>query len=572
MKIFRPALLAVIALVLIAVVWLWWNRPQRVDMAGYVPADSLIYLEANSLPDIAEGIVSTDAWQKLAPPAGIRSGLGQIGWLSRLSAWTGIGSADAVVLARAQIAVTVLGLDAADEGETLKLKPRYALVVETHTGETRTRAAVEKRIGEFARRAYGEPRVESSEAEGVKFIKWSAPGSERLIVAAVVGSLAVIGNDESAVQVCLAVRRGERPALAGNAQMEEMRRRVGGQAAVAFGYVSPVGSTKLLEIAATIFFGQAAQDPQVQSLIASMLPQLASKVLGSAGWSARFAGGMIEDQYYLSLQNGVAARLGDALASPPGATFSANELLPKETYSLSSYSLRDPQSAWRAFNVALSSQLDYLSSIVVPRLLQSLLKPYGIDEPESFLRAVGSEMVTARLDDAGASTVTIVEARDETALREFVSKKLGPNPRTERVGDVELLISKEEERGAASFVNGRLMMGSETNVRRCLEAKAQAQTLASVDAVRRATRLAAANGPAFAVTFTDDSAPARTFINAIAAQRGARTQPLNSADLERALAQLTYAVSETRLIEAGFERKTRSSFGQFGTLAAQFAK
>jgi hypothetical protein len=572
MKIIRPVLLVIIAVVLIALVWLWWNRPQRVDMAGYVPADSLVYLEANSLPDIAEGVVSTDAWKKLAPPAGIRSGLGQIGWLSRLSAWTGIGSADAVVLARAQIAVTVLGLDAADEGETLKLKPRYALVVETHTGEARTRAAVEKRIGDFARRAYGEPHVESSEIEGVKFIKWSAPGSERLIVAAVVGSLAVIGNDESAVQVCLAVRRGERPALAGNAQMEEMRKRVGSQTAVAFGYVSPVGATKLLEIAATIFFGQAAQDPQIQSLIASMLPQLASKVLGGAGWSARFAGGLVEDQYYLSLQNNVAARLGDALASPPGATFSAAQLLPAETYSLSTYSLRDPQSAWRAFNVALSSQLDYLSSIVVPRLLQSLLKPYGIDEPEGFLRTVGSEIVTARLDDAGASTVTIVETRDEMALREFVSKKLGLNPRAERVGDAEILISKEEERGAASFIAGHLLMGSEANVRRCLEAKAQAQTLAAVDAFQRAARMASATGLAFAVTFTDDSAPARTFINAIAAQRGARTQPVNNADLERTLGQLTYAVSETRLIEAGFERKTRSSFGQFGTLVAQFAK
>lgn len=572
MKIFRPVLLVIIALVLLACVWLWWNRPQKVDMAGYVPADSLIYLEANSLPDIAEGIVSTDAWKKLAPPAGIRSGLGQIGWLSRVSAWTGIGSADAVVLSRAQVAVTVLGLDAADEGETLKLKPRYALVIETHTGETRTLTAVEKRIGDFARRAYGEPRIERSETEGINFIKWSAPGSERQIIAAVVGSLAVIGNDESAVQVCLAVRRGERPALAGNPQMEEMRRRVGSQAAVAFGYVSPVGATRLLEIAATIFFGQAAQDPQIQSLIASMLPQLARKVLGGAGWSARFAGGLVEDQYYLSLQNGVAARLADALASPPGATYSANEFLPRETYSLSTYSLRDPESAWRAFNVALSSQLDYLSSIVVPRLLQSLLKPYGIDEPESFLRAVGPEIVTARLDDAGASTVTIVEARDEKTLREFVTKKLGASPRTERVGDAEMLISKDEESGAASFIAGHLMMGSEANVRRCLEARAQAQTLAAADAFQRAARLSSATGPAFAVTFTDDSAPARTFISAIAAQRGASTQPVNSADLERALGQLTYAVSETRLIESGFERKTHSSFGQFGTLAAQFAK
>lgn len=574
MKILGRFLIVIIAVILVAVGWLWWNRPQKVDMAGYVPADSLVYLEANSLPEIAAGIVSTDAWKALAPPAGIRSGLGQIGWLGRLAAWTGIGSADAVVLARAQVAVTVLGLDAADEGETLKLKPRYALVVETHTGEARTRSAVEKRIGDFARRVYGEPRVESQESEGVKVTTWSAPGSERRIVAAVTGSLAVIGNDASVVQSCLAVRRGERPSLAGNVQMEEMRRRVGGREAAAFGYVSPVGVSQLLEVAATVFFGQMAQDQQIQSLIASMLPQLSSKILGGAGWSARFTGGAVEDRYYLSLQGGVGARLSDALASPPGATLSvsATELLPGEIYSLSRYRLRDPQAAWRAMNTVLSSRLDYLSSLLIPRLLQSLLKPYGIDDPESFLRAVGSEIVTARLDDTGASTVTIVEVQDEKALHEFIASRLGANPRTERIGYEELLISTDEERGAASFVARRLVMGSEANVRRCLEARAQGRTLSASDTFQRTARVASTTTTALAVTFTDDSSPAHTFISAIAAQPGVRTQPANNADLERALGQLTYAVSETRLVEDGFEKRTRSSFGQFGTLAAQFTQ
>jgi hypothetical protein len=572
MKILGRVLIVIVALILAAFVWLWWNRPQKVDMAGYVPADSLIYLEANSLPDIAEGIVSTDAWKTLAQPAGIRPGLGQIGWLSRLAAWTGIGSADVIVFSRAQIAVTVLGLDAADEGETLKLKPRYALVVETHTGETRTRAAVEKRIGDFARRAYGQPRVESRETEGVKVTTWSAPESERRIIAAVVGSLAVIGNDQSAVEACLAVRRGERPALSGNVQMEEMRRRVGSRGSAAFGYVSPAGAAQFLEVAATIFFGQSAQDPQVQSLIASLLPQLSSKLLGSAGWSARFSGGAVEDQYYLSLQGGVAARLADGLASPPGATWSASagEMLPGEMYSLTRYRLRDPQAAWRALNAALSSRFDYLSSLLIPRLLRSLLKPYGIDEPESFLRSVGPDIVTARLDDTGASTVTVVEVQDEKALREFVAQRLGPNPRKEQIGYEELLISTDEERGAASFVAGHLLMGSEAAVRHCLEARAQGRTLATSDRFQRTVR-ATTTTTDFAVTFTDDSSPARTFIYAIAAQPGVRTQQAHDADLERALSQLTMAVSETRTVEDGFEKRTRSSFGQFGALAAQFA-
>ena len=43
-------LIAIVAvLVLVGFGWFWWNRPQPVDMAAYVPADALVYLEANSL-------------------------------------------------------------------------------------------------------------------------------------------------------------------------------------------------------------------------------------------------------------------------------------------------------------------------------------------------------------------------------------------------------------------------------------------------------------------------------------------------------------------------------------------
>src|SRR5215210_7563337 len=111
----RTLLLVAAALVLLVAAWLWWNRPQPVDMAAYAPADALAYLEANSLPDILNGLTSTDAWQALAPPAGLRTDFTQLGWLSRAAAWTGIGPAETVVLARAQVAVVVMGLEAAEE-------------------------------------------------------------------------------------------------------------------------------------------------------------------------------------------------------------------------------------------------------------------------------------------------------------------------------------------------------------------------------------------------------------------------------------------------------------------------
>jgi hypothetical protein len=575
-KIVRRLLPVAGALVLLAAVWLWWNRFQKVDMASYVPADTLVYAEADSLPAITSAITQTDAWKALSAPAGIRTDLGRIGWLSRLALWTGIGPAEAVVFSRAQVAVAVVGFNAADAGDTLRVKPRYAVIVETHTSAGRARSAIENRVADFARRAYGEPHLEHRQVDGTDLATWSAPVGERRIILAVVESVAVIGNDEMAVRACLAVRRGEQQSLSGTPQLEEMRERVAGHGALAFGFVSAKGAARLLEVGATLYAGQFSEDPRTQSAAAVVLPQLA-KILGSAGWSARTTGGHVEDRYFLSLQNEVTARLRTPLTLTDNAQHGANskpaasDFLPADTYSMSRYESRDAEAAWRGMKGAIISQLDTVGAFVVSQLFDALLRPYGINEPEPFLRAVGPELVTARLDYTGASTVIIVEVRDEKALREYVARRLGSGSKTEQVGDAQMIVSADEERGAASFIAGRLLMGSAASVRRCLEARANGETLSQVSRFKESARLASMSGDANALTDTDDREPARTFVSAIATQDGASVKAFNAAELMRALDQVPYAVSATRLAEGGFERITRSSFGQFGTLAAQFA-
>ncbi|MDX6693732.1 MAG: hypothetical protein QOF02_1335 [Blastocatellia bacterium] len=584
MSFFRKFLIALLVLVIILGFWLWWNRPQRVDMAGYVPADSLIYLEANNLPLIASEVTQTDAWKALAPPAGIKANLGSYGWLSRLAAWTGIGPADAVVLSRAQIAVTVMGFDAAEAGATLKIKPRYALVAETHTSASRVQTAIDKRVGEFARRAYGEPVIERKEVGGVELKTWRAAEGERRIVTSVFESVAIVGTDEATVLACVAVRRGERPSLAGNQQMEAMRQRLDGANALAFGYVSAGGAAKLLEVAATVYATQMLSDPRAQGLAASTLPGLANKILGSAGWSARLSNGMVEDRYFVTLQNGVTSVLREMLATAGGPAPSAGELLPAETYSVSHYNYRDPAAAWRGLNLALSTQLDTLGAIFVSQLLKEALKPYGIEEPDVFLRSIGPNIITARLNEPDATannqkpesgsssvTVTIVEVKDEKVLREFVLKRLGAQPRRERVGEAEMLVSQNKERGAACFIMGRLLMGPTQHVRRCLEAQGRGETLAAAADFQKAARAIEGQAAANTVTYSSDAAPAHAFISAIAAQKAVREGEPNAIELSRALENLSFSASETRLVENGFEKKTRSSFGQFGTLAAQFS-
>jgi hypothetical protein len=114
-------------------------------------------------------------------------------------------------------------------------------------------------------------------------------------------------------------------------------------------------------------------------------------------------------------------------------------------------------------------------------------------------------------------------------------------------------------------------MGPTQLVRRCLEARLRGETLAAAASFQKTARSLESQPPSNTVTYTSDSVPALAFISVIAAQKEMREGQLNEMELGRALRNLSFALSETRLVENGFERKTRSSFGQFGTLAAQFS-
>ena len=567
----RTLLLVAGTLILLLAAWLWWNRPRPVDMAAYAPADALIYLEANSLPDIFTGLASTEAWHALAPTAGLKADPNQFGWLSRIAAWTGLGSADAVVLARAQVAIVVLGFDAAEEPEqSLHIKPRAALIVETHTSQRRAQAAVDKLIGDYVRRTYGNVQAERKQSGDVALMIWANPRGGLPLVVAVSGSVAVIGNDEATVQACLAVRRGERPALTSDPQLAEMRERMRADDALAFGYVPAAGARRLLAIAALAYAGRLAEDQRAQSAAATLLPQLADRLLGAAGWSARVQDGAMTDTYFITVPNGVPPRLRNALTAADQPSNGAAALLPADVSQLTRYNLREPDVAWRELQAALSSQLDITIAPLVTRFLDEALKPFGVADPREFLRAAGPELTTVRFDESGTGLLLVAEVRDQTVLRAQVKKQLG-SVRVEHAGDAELWLSADEERGAASFVGNYLLLGSADDVRRCLNARAATHTLAANSGFIRAAARAATNDPAGIVSFTDEREAMRAFITLLARQKALRTDSApDDAAFERALDERAYASSETRPVEGGFEKRTRSAFGQFGTLAGQF--
>src|SRR5882672_2712608 len=235
-RIRRPKTLIALLLVAFLIVWLYWNRTTRTDMSTYAPADSLAFVEANDLTEVAQGIERTQAWQALAGPVGARPSLLPNHWFIRLARWTGIGSAEAILLARSQVAVVFTGADASQAGPTITIKPLATLVIETHTTQKRMRPILDRRIEELAQSVYGQPLFARKVVDGVDLSEWSSPDGARHIVAAFADSVAIIGNDEPSVLHCLDARRGKRGALAGEKQLEDLRKKVDAPNSAVFGF------------------------------------------------------------------------------------------------------------------------------------------------------------------------------------------------------------------------------------------------------------------------------------------------------------------------------------------------
>jgi hypothetical protein len=561
----RRVLAAVLLVAVAALAWLWLTRPRRVDMTAYVPADSILYAEADSLPEILKALTSSDAWRELAPAAGVNADYGRSGRLSGFLSFTGAGPGDAVVLSRAQVAVAVLGFQAAEESDTtLKFTPRAALVAETQTPEWRLRPAVEKLVGDFARRSFGAQTIERKEVDGVPFLTWSGTsGGGRKLVAAVEDSVAFVGNDEAAVRACLDVRHGARPSLAGDEQLKEMRARVGGEGALAFGYAPRGSAAKAVEVFAPAFVGGISQQPNIQSVLATVLPQLINQTVGAAGWSARVTQGSIEDRYFLSLPGEMSQRLQAPFAPAAGDAGGAAAVLPVEAYQVTLYDFRSPEEAWRGLGAALSSQVDVSRATLITLALEALLKPYGVEKPREFLRACGSELATARLDAASEGKVLVASVRDRAALREQTLAHLGRGARVERAGDAEILISNDADEGAAAFAGEYLLLGSEEDVRRCVSAYLAGRTLRDAPALKETTQ-EFFDAPAFTRTLADDRDSARAVLSSFGA-RG------DTPALDEALARRGRSVSQTRLDDGGFEKRTRSAFGLFGEVVSRSA-
>src|SRR5258705_2187283 len=158
-------------------------------------------------------------------------------------------------------------MNATEEGDTLRVRPDVALIVETHTSARRLRPTAVEAVKRIATFAYGQSSC-AQHTEGAEYVECVAPVGDRKIVAALEGSLVISANSKKAVQSCLEVRRGQRPSIHTDAEMLRTRTTLSSDKTLAFGYISSANSAKLFSMAAPLVMGKAPGDPQLEQVLA----------------------------------------------------------------------------------------------------------------------------------------------------------------------------------------------------------------------------------------------------------------------------------------------------------------
>ncbi|HZS08386.1 MAG TPA: hypothetical protein VFD58_26370 [Blastocatellia bacterium] len=566
-KIILPGLAV---LLLVAGGWLYNQRVRRVAMESYVPESALGYIEVNDLPRLLDGFTSTAAWQKLAPAYGLPERLNYLGKVGTLARWTGIGPLESVVLARTQIAVAVTGIEVRGE----EVKPRLAIIAETHTSESRLHSVVEDRLPQLAARAYGQPIREATEYLGVPITIFRAPEGERRLLSAQIGSLWIVANHPDSLRACIETRLGRSPSMAhGNFFLKTARPLVAGKAneeSDLFAFVSGQGMMRMMQFATNLVAGRVTNNTPFAGALEGLLAELSSRMVDAAAYGASFERGVVVNRYALLFKPAVVDKLKDSIKAgdngKSGGELRALKLVPASVREITIVNVENPISALDHFEAAIASQLGTGQSFMLHRVFLSGREALlGLKPNENSAPAFGNEIATLSFSESGSDRVLLIAARDRARLQQFAEKFLGSGGATirrEKYHDVELMIPSNERRGVGAFIGDFLALGARDKVMRVIDTQQRGELLTATP------QFAAAQPPSQPVPIISYSSvkdETGEMMAALARRLNGKADH-KTADAQSALNEIPLAVSATSLNDHGLYIESTAPLGNFPLL------
>ncbi|MBI3652736.1 MAG: DUF3352 domain-containing protein [Acidobacteria bacterium] len=567
-------LVVVFALLTLSVGYLVSRKPPRLAMAKFVPANALAYIEINSLTEVLDGLTETKAWDEIAPVLGLSGQLKQlgsgIGWMSR----TGLGPDEVVIAGRAQYAIIVTAIEAGtganDEGVYLHVKPRFALLVETHASNEKATKLANERAAILANRIFGEgTREESTNYQGVRLITFHGAQAERQLVAAAFGSKVLIANHESAIKSCLDTMNGQTASLAEDETLNRRRSEVD-QGSAIFAYVTTNGIEKLAQFGPAIFASRFTNNPDALSAVANLFGRISKQTADGWFYSLAFADGEVLEKTLTALRPPVARGLQEATKPATGASFKSLQWIPKEAEECTILNMETVGALPEKILQQLSPQLDLVAGLALREFVIQFRKNLGIEASENLGNLVGPEIALVKLTP-DEPVLMLIQVQEAEQLMPAVNHYLSEGKvkiSSASYNGVELHLSLHEDGRAAMFIEGYLALGTASQLKRILDTRDSRNTFAN-DV--RVTRSLATRPPnAALIAFEADQKKAGELMLAISkltrVSDGSK-ELLEQEAMKKALAKLPLSTSFTNFNEAGVFTQTRSAIGIFKRLS-----
>jgi hypothetical protein len=484
-----------------------------------VPNDALVYLESGDLGATLGAITGSAKFRELAATT------------PDLSPLNGVNLSIAVTgFETSEQAVT-------EENSVLNFRPRFVAVAETNAWGWQTKSFVENQLGEFVNEVYGGAvELEVTTRNDGEYYVWTSPEG-RKAYALQQGSLVFFGNDESAIERCQAVKRGEAESIVNNSRITDDER-------LALGYISPEGVGQIANIAGISVAMRAGDEDEIKSFVSRVFPEILRNTIRDVLWTTTKNGEVIEDKLIVALDNESSRVFNATLEPAKGSSSDLESFVPAGASGATRYLLRDPQIAWRSILLTTTKKTDETSGSLIAAFSGSVFEPYGIEEPEVFLSSVGTPIVTVRLGPESDDVAVIARVKERSAVRKSIAKEIDLSAAPEKHFEADVWRSADGEL-AAGLAGDTIVIGNAGVVLKCLEAS---RSDARFEMVQEFSA-----SDAVAVTVAGDETQAK-LIEAFATRK-------NESDRV-----VLFYKTETRFNVNGIERRTTSDFGLIGSI------
>ncbi len=495
---------------------------QPTDLRLLVPADTIVYLETNDLAAALQPIIDSKPFAQAARSK------------PDFSALNGV-----------QLAVAVTGFNTTeekltDEYSVGRIQPNFVAIADTHAWNWQAVAFAEQKLGSFVANIYhSEPTAEKYDKNGGKYFTWTAEDG-RKAHAFVSGSLIFFGNDEKAIEKCLAVKRGEAESIAKTVRPYD-------PATLASGYVSTDGVAQMAALAGLSIASLTSDNEEVQKAVAVILPQLIRGTVKDISWAATRHAQGYEDRFTFGGTNETSMILSETFASTARIDAEMFQFVPNTAVSVTLYNLDKPNIAWRSLLLTSQTKVDSFGAMMIGEFSNAFAEPYGVIDAELFLSGVGSNIVTLRTDPEGDMPALIALITNDEAVRRSLAPDLKPDNSISSSIGFEVL----RDGDTMTVFAGKFVITGDS----------EAVTAAILSRSAR-TNLSSATVELFR---PGNSASSLSFASG---QAALIADLFSEKRTDEPMIQ-TFAITETRFSRTGIERRTVSEFGFVGWLATQ---